>query len=184
MGRPADINLDPNRLVTVADVPTGWVEAERLAPTPVSGGPVRRGRSGLAAVPMRREGGFVANAVAAASGFVAGAAWYTADRIDLYDGPWAPVAVALVVAAAVRLFSHAHPTHKAIVTVVTYLVVVLAVLLALTHGDLVSVYGRIDDYRTYEQSLMRSRLEDPLHLLGYGLGGLLALVVPPLGERR
>ncbi|MEM9564559.1 MAG: hypothetical protein AAGA93_18200 [Actinomycetota bacterium] len=168
----------------MADVPTGWVEAERLAPTPVDGRPVWRGRSGLAAVPVRREGGFVANAVAAASGFVAGVAWYTADRIELYGGPFAPVAVALVVAIAVRLFSHAHPTHKSIVTVMTYLVVVLAVLLALTHGDLVSVYGRIDDYRAYEQSLIRSRLEEPIHLLGYGLGGLLALIVPAAGERR
>lgn len=126
----------------------------------------------------------MANAAATAAGFISATAWYLADVLGAYEGPWTPLAVALVIAASIRLSSRAHPTHRSAVSAITYLLVLLIVVILLTHRDLVAIYGEIDDYRTYEESLLRSRLQHPLHLVAYGVGGLVAAVVPLLGDRR
>ncbi len=176
--------LVPNEQVSVDDAPGHWVEAEREAPSPVVGLPFRPGRSRIAAIPVRSEGSFVANTVGAASGFIAGSIWYSLDLLGLYEGPWAPVAVAACIALSIRLFSRALPRERSVASIVTYLLVLLIVLILTTHRDLVAIYGEIGDYRAYEQSVVRSRLQDPLHLVAYGLGGLVAAVVPVVGRRR
>ncbi len=176
--------LEPGQTVSVADVPDGWVDAEQHAPaagTPLT--QIRR-RAKRSTVPVRHEGTFVANAVAAATGFVSAAGWYLLDALDLYEGPWTPVLIAIVIAGPVRLFSKANPTHRSVVSTLAYLLVLLIVLILLTHRDLVSIYGAIDDYSIYEQSIVRSRLQDPLHLAAYGIGGILAALIPQVGERR
>lgn len=181
---PARPTLRPNQRVAIDDAPETWVEAERTSPTsaPERRGRPRRGR--VTVIPVQREGTFVANAVAAAAGFVGASLWYGLDLVGAYDGRWAPVGVALLIAVSVRLFSRAHPHHRTVVSTVAYLLVLLIVLMLLTHRGLVEVYGEIDDYRTYEESLVRSRLQDPFHLLGYAIGGLLAALVPLVPDRR
>ncbi len=179
-----DTVLEPGQTVSVADAPEGWVDAEQHAPaagTPLT--QIRR-RTKRSTVPVRHEGTFVANVVAAATGFVSAAGWYFLDVLDLYEGPWTPVLIALIIAGPVRFFSKANPTHRSVVSTLSYLLVLLIVLILLTHRDLVSIYGAIDDYSIYEQSIVRSRLQDPLHLAAYGIGGILAALIPQVGERR
>lgn len=176
--------LEPGQPVSVDDVPADWRTAEQLAPAagPTTPSPVRRAKR--ATIPIRREGTFVANAVGAASGFVSASAWYLLDSLGIYQGPWTPVLVAVVIGISIRSFSQANPTHRSVVSTLAYLLVLLSVLMLATHRDLVTVYGAIDDYRIYEQSIVRSRLQDPLHLVAYGIGGILAAVLPLAGERR
>lgn len=179
-----DTVLEPGQTVSVADAPEGWVDAEQHAPaagTPLT--QIRR-RTKRSTVPVRHEGTFIANVVAAATGFVSAAGWYFLDVLDLYEGPWTPVLIALIIAGPVRFFSKANPTHRSVVSTLSYLLVLLIVLILLTHRDLVSIYGAIDDYSIYEQSIVRSRLQDPLHLAAYGIGGILAALIPQVGERR
>ncbi|MEL6982184.1 MAG: hypothetical protein AAFO29_07150 [Actinomycetota bacterium] len=176
--------LEPGRPVSVDDVPADWRAAEQQAPAslPATANQVRRAKR--ATVPVRREGTFVANVVAAATGFIGASTWYLLDLLGIYQGPWTPVAIALAIGVAIRSFSRANPTHRSVVSTLTYLLVLLSVLILLTHRDLVSIYGAIEDYRIYEQSIVRSRLQDPLHLAAYGIGGILAAIVPAIGERR
>ena len=176
--------LEPGRLVSLHDAPEEWVDAQQAAPTAGPTSPTPRRRRRRSPLPIRHEGSYVANAVAVATGFVSASAWYLADVLELYQGPWAPVACAMVIAVAIRLFSKANPTHRSVVSVLTYLLVLLIVLILLTHRDLMALYGAIDDYLVYEQSLVRSRLQDPLHLAAYGIGGILAALIPVAGERR
>ncbi len=176
--------LEPGHLVSIRDVPEDWVEAEDQAPTAGSSATRTARRRKRSPIPIRREGAFVANAVAAAAGFVSASVWYLVDVLDLYRGPWIPVAVAVAIAGAVRLTSRTNPAHRAVASTLAYLLVLLIVLILLTHRDLVTIYGSIDDYRTYEQSLVRSRLQDPLHLAAYGIGGIVAAIIPFVGERR
>ena len=58
------------------------------------------------------------------------------------------------------------PTDRWLDTVTYLCWSLLIVLILLTHRDLVAIYGAIDDLRIYEQSIVRSRLQDPLHLAG------------------
>lgn len=176
--------LEPGRPVSVDDVPTDWRAAEQLAPASGRPMPTSLRQAKRATIPIRREGTFVANAVGAATGFVAASAWYLLDSLGIYQGPWTPVLAALVIGASIRSFSRANPTHRAVVSTLAYLLVLLSVLILLTHRDLVTVYGAIDDYRIYERSIVRSRLQDPLHLAAYGIGGILAAVLPLAGDRR
>lgn len=166
------------------DAPDSWYDAEEQAPhhaTPHT--PLPR-RTRISAIPIRREGPAVAYATAAAGGFIAGSAWYFADVFDEYSGPWTPITTAILIAVPVRLFSRAHPSHRTLASLVTYLVVLLSTLMLLTHHDLVGVYGWIEDYRVYEYSVVRTRLRDPLHLTVYVAGALLAAIIPRLGSRK
>lgn len=189
-GGPPDGAVDPARQglaplqVTLDDAPDRWIEAARHAPAPEPAGNWPRGQTRIAVVPVRREGAFVAGTVAAATGFVAGAAWYLADLVGLDAGPWAPLAVALAIGLAVRVSSQAHPSDRSLVSIVTYLIVLLTVLVLSTHRDLVAIYGQVEDYRTYEQSLVRGRLQDPVRLAAYTVGGLVAAILPIGRDRR
>lgn len=176
--------LQPGHTVSLDDAPEGWVTAEQHAPAAGTPQKKPRNRAKRSTVPIRREGTFVANAVAAAAGFVSAATWYFLDVLDLYEGPWTPVLIAIAIAGPVRFFSKANPTHRSVVSTLSYLLVLLIVLILLTHRDLVSIYGAIDDYSIYEQSIVRSRLQDPLHLAAYGIGGILAAIIPQAGERH
>lgn len=165
------------------DAPESWYAAEQQAPH--SGEPYtlppRRRR--ISAIPIRREGPVVAYATATAGGFIAACGWYFADVLDEYSGPWTPIAAAILIAVPVRLFSRAHPSHRTLASLTTYLTVLLTTLMLLTHHDLVATYGWIEDYRVYEYSVVRTRLRDPLHLAVYALGAILAAVIPRLGSR-
>jgi hypothetical protein len=167
----------------LTDPPLSWFQAEADAPHSTEPWtPPRRTR--ITAVPIRREGPAIAYATAIAGGFVAGSGWYFADVLDEYSGPWTPIAAAILIGVPVRLFSRADPSQRSLASVATYLVVLVITLMALTHHDLAGTYGPLDDYRIYEDSVIRTRLRDPLHLSVYLLGGLLAAALPRLGTRR
>jgi hypothetical protein len=170
--------------VQLNDVPDEWYAAERDAPHPESSHDPLPRHTRISAIPIKRESALVACGIAAAGGAAAGMGWYFADVLDAYSGPWTPVMAAILIAAPVRLFSKAHPTHRMVAAVVTYLLVLLASLILLTHHDLVATYDWIDDYRIYEYSVVRTRLRDPVHLVLYGLGGVLAALISRVGVRR
>ncbi len=125
----------------------------------------------------------MANVVATTAAIVAGSAWFLAGIYDYYSGPWAATAAGALIGLSVALFSRATAIHRTSVATMAYLLVLLTVLMLLTHHGLVEIYGGIENFQAYEQSLVRSRLQDPIHLVAYGLGGLLAAVLPAINRR-
>lgn len=178
--------IDPGTIaVGLNDVPSTWVDAERSAPHGGRlDGPRRQRRHGrVPAIPMRQEGPLLANLAALAVGLVAGSLWYAGAVLDVYRGPWIAVGAGALIGLVVRQASRANPPHRALVAAVAYLLVLLVVTILLTHHDLIVLYGDGGTYSSYERSVVRHRLQDPVHLSAYGLGGLLAAVVPTVGNR-
>jgi hypothetical protein len=163
-------------------VPADWFEAQEQSP--IGGGDPRPAkRSGhMSVIPRRHESLFVANVAALAGAFLGGATWYFADRMDLYEGPWAAVGVGILIAAVVRLTSRAQPSYRAAIAVACYLLTLLLVLILITHHDLTQIYGESGSLQAYEDTLIRTRLQNLGHLTAYGLGALLAVVITAAGD--
>ena len=79
-----------------------------------------RRKAGVSTIPIRRESPFVANVAATGASFLAGGAWYFADRFDIYRGPWAAAAVGAFIAIVVRAASRAEPSSRAVAAVLGY----------------------------------------------------------------
>lgn len=191
MTKDEDVDTRPGRIdpgtiaVGLNDVPSTWIDAERSAPHGgrVNGPRRRRRRSRVPAIPMRHEGPLLTNLAALSVGLVAGSIWYATAVLDVYRGPWIAVGAGALIGLVVRQASRANPPHRALVAAVAYLLVLLVVTMLLTHHDLIVLYGDGGTYSSYERSVVRHRLQDPLHLTTYGLGGLLAAIVPTIGNR-
>jgi hypothetical protein len=163
-------------------VPPDWVEAQQQSPIGAGDPTPVKGSAHLSVIPRRRESPFVANVAALAGAFLGGAAWYFTELAELYRGPWAAVAVGAFIAAMVRLTSRALPAYRAAITVAAYLLTLLLVLMLITHRDLSAIYGDAGTLQAYENTLIRTRLQDLGHLLAYGLGAVTAVIISGIGD--
>lgn len=168
--------------LSIDGIPKHWVEAQDQSP--IGGGDFRpiKQSAHLSVIPRRRESPFVANVAALAGAFLGGAAWYFADLLELYRGPWAAVAVGALIAVVVRLTSSAAPAYRAAIAVAGYLLTLLVVLILITHRDLTAIYGDTGTLDAYEDTLIRTRLQDLGHLVAYGLGALASVVITVVGD--
>ena len=82
-----------------------------------------------------------------------------------------------MIALTVNLAGGADRTYRAALSVTFYLMTLLIVLLMITHRQLVEVYGSAGGFQNYEDNLVRTRLQDPVHMVAYGLGALLAVQI-------
>lgn len=164
-------------------VPQDWYDAEREAPHTGENRRLPARNRRVSAVPVRRESALIAIGVAAIGGIVAVLAWYFSEVLDAYNGPWTPVGAAIVIGVPVGLFSQAGPACRSLVSVVGYVLVLLVSLMLLTRHDLAATYDWLNDYQIYEYSAIRNRLRDPSRLGIYGLGAVVAAIIPRLPAR-
>lgn len=166
-GTGSTIEADYN--MSVNDVPSDWITAEKASPIGPDTGPLSRSAR-MGAVPTGSQGTFISNIGALGGGLIGGVAWYALDALDIYQGPWTAVAVGLLIGIAVRAGAGGEAGYRAVLSAAAYLLTLLLVLIAVIHGDLGDIYGPNSDFQLYEQTLISTRLQDPLHLLAYGLG--------------
>lgn len=161
--------------MSMGTVPQDWVDAQEEAPIPYGEYEMLSRAARFDVIPTgSREGSFVANATAAAASLVCGASWYLMDVAGVYSGPWLAPAVGLAIALAVRITSSAEAAYRAVVSVASYLLTLIVILVLLTHRDLTSIYDSIESFQVYESTLVRTRLQDPVHIGAYLLGAFLA----------
>lgn len=157
--------------VSIDTVPDEWVEAEAASPIPYDEYTSISQPGRVDTVPTgNREGVFVANVAAFIAAMLAGGLWYAVDVLDVYSGPWPAILVAAIIGLAVQRTSKVMSAYGSVVSVAFYLLTLVAVLFALTHRDLVLVYGEVTDLSLYEDTLVRTRLRKPLHIVAYVLG--------------
>lgn len=170
---------DPDGLdMSMGGVPSEWFDAQDDSPIPYDdyAALTRPGRFGVLPIGAR-EGTFVANLTALIAGALSGGLWYFLDVFDIYSGPWPALAIGVIIAATVRATSKVMPAYASVLSVAFYLLTLFVVLILLTHRDLNQIYGSVDDFQTYESTLVRTRLQDPIHIGAYLLGGVLAAQV-------
>jgi hypothetical protein len=174
VGRAQD-SLD----MSMGGVPQKWVDAQQEAPIPYGEYDVLSRAARFDVIPTgSREGAFVANAAAAAASLLCGTAWYVMDVAGIYSGPWLAPVVGALVALAVRVVaSNAEAAYRAVLSVASYLFTLTVILILLTHRDLAQIYESIESFQVYESTLVRTRLQDPLHVGAYLLGAFLAAQV-------
>lgn len=155
-------------------VPAHWKEAQADSPTAAMAveGPNPNAR--FSAIPAKHGSSFIPNAVALGASFVSGAAWFVVEFFEVYQGPWIAVLVGAVIATFIRMAADTEPAYNAVLAVGAYLLTLLVVLIFVTHQELTDIYGSVGDFQIYEQTLVRTRLQDPVHLLAYGLGAVVA----------
>lgn len=155
-------------------VPDGWVDAQIDSPSdPSDVGLVNRSAR-FAAIPTGQQSSFIGNISAFGASLISGTVWYLCEVFELYRGPWIAVAMGAAIAFAVRIAGGSGPAYRAVFTVASYLLTLLMVLMLITHRELTDVYGGVSEFQSYEQTLVRTRLQDPVHLFAYGLGGFVA----------
>lgn len=180
--RPA--SLDEALDMSMSSVPQTWVDAEEEAPIPYGEYAALSSTVRFNVIPTgRRESPFVANAAAVGASLVCGTAWYLMDVFDLYSGPWLAPVTGAAIAIAVRMSSRAEPAYRAVVSVASYLLSLMVVLFLLTHRDLAQIYDSIDSFQVYESTLVRNRLQDPLHIAAYLCGAVLAAQIGHMRSR-
>ena len=163
--------------MSVGSVPEDWVQAEEESP--IGDDATWTNKSArFGKIPTGRQSTFQQNIAATAASFIMGSLWYVTSVLELYSGPWIAAAMGAVIGLAVRLASPGGPPSRAAVSVAGYLITLLVVLILVSHRELSVLYGGVDQFQSYEQTLVRTRLQDPLHLAAYGLGGFLAFVIP------
>lgn len=163
--------------MSIGAVPDGWVEAQIESPIGTGDCTAMPRSARFATIPTGTESSYIANVTALGAAFITGTLWYMAYIFNIYDGPWIAPVVAAVIALAVTFAGGADRTYRSALCVTFYLLTLLVVLLLITHQQLLEVYGTASGLRNYEQALVRTRLQDPLHLVAYGLGGFLAVQI-------
>lgn len=161
--------------MSLETVPGGWRDAQLESPIDQidDGFTNRSGRFGT--IPTGQQSSFIGNVAALGASFVTGTLWYLCEVLDLYRGPWVAVAMGAVIALAVRLAGGSlGPSYRAVLSVASYLLTLLLLLMLITHRELTDIYGGIAEFQSYEQTLVRTRLQDPTHLIAYGFGGFVA----------
>lgn len=178
---PTDEDLN----MSMSGVPNQWVAAQQESPIPYEEYEVLTGSASLGRIPLGgADTTFVANTTAVGAALVGGFGWYLLDVADIYAGPWVAPLVALIIGLAVRLASDVESAYKAVVSMAAYLLTLMVLLLALTHRDLTQIYDSIDSFQVYETTLIRTRLQDPLHISAYLIGAVVAVQTAYLGARR
>ncbi|MEM7323570.1 MAG: hypothetical protein AAF531_10840 [Actinomycetota bacterium] len=161
--------------MSIESVPDHWFEAQEESPIPYGEYEVLAGTANLGRIPMSaRESTFIANAAAVGASMLTGLAWYLLDLGGIYGGPWVAPIVALIIGAAIRAASEVESAYLAVLSVASYLLTLMVVLILLTHRDLTDIYESVDNFQVYETTLVRTRLQDPLHIGAYLLGAVVA----------
>lgn len=161
--------------MSMGTVPENWVEAQHESPTAEGDSGAFTNKSArFNTIPTGHQSTFIENVAALGASFVTGSLWYICEVLNLYRGPWIAVALGAVIALAVRFAGNSGPSYRAVLTVASYLLTLLLVLILITHRELTDIYGGVSEFQSYEQTLVRTRLQDPTHLVAYGLGGFLA----------
>ncbi len=156
-------------------VPGRWHDAQLDSPFDHTADGFTNRSNRFNTIPTGQQSSFIGNVAAIGSSFVTGSVWYLCEVLDVYRGPWAAVAMGVVIAIAVRLAGGSlGPSYRAALTVASYLLTLLLMLILITHRELTDIYGGIDGFQVYEQTLVRTRLQDPGHLIAYGFGGFIA----------
>lgn len=172
-GSTADNRFD----VSMETVPEGWVEAQSASPVGLAAINSLARSPRFATIPTPSESPYVANVTALGASFITGTVWYLVALFDVYDGPWIATLAAAIISLAVQLAGGADRTYRAALSVTFYLITLLIVLLMITHRQLIDVYGTAGGFRNYEDVLVRTRLQNPVHMLAYGLGALLSVQI-------
>ncbi len=161
--------------MSMETVPDGWVDAEAESPVSMLDHGFTNRSNRFGSIPTGHQSSFIGNVAALGSSFITGSLWYLSEVLDLYRGPWIAVAMGAIIALAVRFAGGSlAPSYRAVLTVASYLLTLLLLLILITHRELTDIYGGVDEFQVYEQTLVRTRLQDPTHLMAYGLGGFVA----------
>lgn len=161
--------------MSMGTVPQEWHNAQDQAPTQYGDyGAISRAARFDVIPTGPRESTFVANAAAVAASLMSGTTWYLMDVVGIYSGPWLAPLVGLAIALTIRIASNAEAAYRAVLSVASYLLTLMVILIVLTHRDLTEIYQSIDNFQVYETTLVRTRLQDPLHVGAYFLGAFLS----------
>lgn len=168
-------SLDDALDMSMRSVPQTWVDAQEDAPIPYGEYAALSSAARFSVIPVgRRESAFVANAAALTASLICGTGWYLMDLFGLYSGPWLAPVTGAGIALTIRLTSRTEAAYRALVSVASYLLTLMVVLFLLTHRDLALIYDSVESFQVYENTLVRTRLQDPLHIAAYLSGAVLA----------
>jgi hypothetical protein len=183
-GERGSDSVDSPYNVSMDQVPSEWLDAQHESPIAgLDNSPLPQSAR-FTEMPTGRESMFIPNIAAIGASLVTGVAWFLSESQAIYGGPWIAVAVGAIIAAAIRATRMGEGPYKSMLALSAYLITVLFVLIFVTHRDLTVVYGSNYDIRVYEDTLIRTRFQNLSHLLAYGLGAAVSVVVAFGGGKR
>ncbi len=169
----------------IKKTPREWFEAEAESPSDESG-EWAESRVAMAVVPSGLRGSpFSIIGSATVGAFVGANAWYWSELSDLIRSPWVAVPLGAFIALTTRIGGGGRDTgFRAGTAVAIYFVALTGVLMGLTYNALIDVYGYVESYAQFEQSLLRARLQQSEHLVAYVIGAAAAWILSVLLRQR
>ncbi len=160
---------------SVQSVPETWVEAQEEA-----GGydpsPLPSNRS-VGVVPMRQDADALTGTLAGLAMSVAlGVTWFAVESRDVIQSPWTAVVAGVFIALAVRLgMGGRHSDIRATLSLIFYIVTVLAVAYFVESFDYREIYGVNPSFQASQTELVRDRLTQPETVVAWAMGTVACL---------
>ena len=179
------MSTDQDLDFTTSNIPDSWHAAAGQAP---GGGLSSAGHGGerMRRMPSRSSLDLFSAALAGTVGSgLLGLGWWYLESSGLLIAPWLALAVGATLALLVRAGGGADdPGTRAIVSVVFYLVTSSTVIVLVAREVFAAAYGSDPGLAEFEQSLLHSRFAEPLAVVCWVGGAVVAAQLSRLLRRR
>ncbi len=173
---------------SMQNVPEGWHEAASDGPeqdyAPLNAS--SRGKKKLKIAPAAEKVDLVTASIAGiAVSFAGSVLWYGLETRGHFVSPWTAIGFAILTAIAVRLGgTRADPEIRATLSVIIYLIGLLATIFFIERFDYLLTFGESPGLEATEDVFIRDRFTDPMTVAAWAVGVVVAAQVSYSTRRR